>query len=621
MKKQNFIVIACAWLCSAAAFGKIDTLTVIHVNDSHSNLAPYGAQQSGGIAGAASVIGQWKMTSPNPVLVHVGDFQIGTMMFNTTFGVAELQILDQLGFDALCLGNHEFDTGPKDLGGILAAADLSPGFDVLCTNAMRLDSVPELKPFVKPYSIEQRGSLKIGLFGFMTPDANVESSPAPVVLDTAFISTAVKRAAELRSMGCQIVLMLSHLGLDKDKKIAASLAGVDAIIGGHSHDALSSAVMVKGIPIVQAGEFYTYAGRLRLVYDGAKTSVLDYTLQKITKEGPVEPAVDGIVKQLMAGITQQYSPLLGDPFKAITFAKRLLEDKPAGFDTLDTPVGNLVTSAMLDAVPQADCALEACGHTVENIYPGAVTTADLFRIYPYGLDKRDGLGFRLASFDMAGAQLAFVLQALLTSVNPAADAYNYLPQSCGLDLAIDASDPSKGFIIKRILIQGKPLNPDSVYTIASSSQVVGYLQKLFGIQPANLDVKSVSVFQALKEYAARQDTLRFRKTGHILAQGYPTAVKHSGVSVQPRQCILEQNYPNPFNPDTNIRFWLPKSAMAGLDIMNIRGERVIELLSQARLEQGEHSIPFRAGGLPSGVYFCLLRAGGFAAVRKMTLLK
>ncbi|HEX9934479.1 MAG TPA: hypothetical protein VGB38_04720, partial [bacterium] len=149
MKRTAAIAWACAWLCAGAASAKLDTLTVIHVNDSHSNLAPYGAQELGGIARAASVIGQWKMTNPNPILVHVGDFQVGTLMFNKYFGVPELQILNQLGFDALCLGNHEFDTGSKELGGILATAQLSPTFDILCANATRLDSCPELKAFVK----------------------------------------------------------------------------------------------------------------------------------------------------------------------------------------------------------------------------------------------------------------------------------------------------------------------------------------------------------------------------------------------------------------------------------------------------------------------------------------
>jgi 2',3'-cyclic-nucleotide 2'-phosphodiesterase (5'-nucleotidase family) len=618
MKHSATIAWMCAWICTGAAFAKLDTLTVIHVNDSHANLAPYGAQQLGGIAGAASVIGQWKMTSPNPILVHVGDFQVGTLMFNLTFGVAELQILNQLGFDALCLGNHEFDTGPKDLGGILAMAQLSPDFDLLCTNAMHLDSVPELKPFLKPYSIEQRGGLKIGLFGFMTPDANVESSPAPVVLDTAFTATANQRAAELRSMGCHIVMMLSHLGFEKDKKIAATLIGVDAIIGGHSHDPLSKTVTVNGIPIVQAGEFYRYVGKLRLVYDGAKTSVLDYALQEITPAVPAEPTVDATVKQLMAGISQQYGPLLGDPYKTITYAKRLLTDKPVfvgNHDTLDTPVGNLVTQAMLDAVPQADCALEACGHTVENLYPGPVTTADLFRVYPYGFDKSDGLGFRLASFDLKGEQLAFVLQALFMFINPAADAYNYLPQSAGLDLFVDAS-PSKGFVVKGILIKGKPLNPDSVYTIASSSQVVGYLQKLFGIQPTNLDIKAVSVFQALKEYAARQDTLRNWKTGHILMTG----VKAGNSSVLPRQCSLEQNYPNPFNPETTITIRVLKTAFVTLKVYDLLG-REVETLVHQKLEPGEARVVFHGERLNSGVYAYKLTAGDAVEVKKMVLLR
>jgi 5'-nucleotidase/UDP-sugar diphosphatase len=621
MKRRNRIIIATGMLAigmlagTAMAGGRVDTLTVIHVNDSHSNLTPYGAAEVGGIARAASVIGMWKAANPNPILVHGGDFMVGTLMFNAYFGVPELQILNALGFDALCLGNHEFDVGPVRLSGIIAQAGIDSAFNILCTNAVNLDSVPALKAVVRPYAVERRGNIKVGLLGLTTPAANVESNPAPVVLSDTIEDILGQRIMQLKAVeGCQVVILISHMGLMLDEQIAQALSGVDAIISAHSHDALKDVISVNGIPIVQAGEFYHYVGKLRLAYDGVKTSVVDYELQEINSAIPAEPTIQATVDQLKLGVTAQFGPVIGDPFQKITVAPKLLNYKPFAFDTLDTPMGNLVTTAMLDFVKNADCAMEATGHIVENLNPGPVTAADLFRAYPYGYDASDGLGFRLASFDLTGAQIRGVLQALLGFVDPQTLAYDYLIQSTGLDMAIDKTHPKEGLKLTAVRIKGNPVHPDSIYSIASSSQIVGYLQKLFQIQPANLTLYPVSVFQVIKEYASRHDTLRFRSDNH----NTPVQEKKIGAV---RGFNLEQNYPNPFNGETVFRFNLPRSAAVTFEIFNVNGERIAAPLTDRSLDAGGHTVRFNAASLSSGVYVYRVKSEGFAESRKMMLLR
>jgi len=613
MKRRNRIIIATGMLAigmlagSAMAGGQIDTLTVIHVNDSHSNLAPYGAAEFGGIARAASVIGMWKAANPNPILVHGGDLMVGTLMFNAYFGVPELQILNALGFDALCLGNHEFDVGPVQLAEILALAKLDSGFSILCTNAVNLDSVPALKAFVKPYAVERRGDLKIGLLALTTPAANVESNPAPVILSDQIADILGPRIMELKAVqGCQVVILISHMGLVLDEQIAQALSGVDAIVSAHSHDALKSVITVNGIPIVQAGEFYRYVGKLRLAYDGIKTSVVDYELQEITSAIPAEPTTQATVDQLKLGVAAQFSPVLGDLDQTIAVAPRLLNYKPAYYDSLKTPMGDLVTSAMLDRVKTADCAIEATGHIVENLYPGRVMAADLFRAYPYGYDASDGLGFRLTAFDLTGAQIWGVLQALLSYVNPLTQAYDYLIQSKGLEFTVDTTETAKTgkLTLTGVTIKGKPIQPDSTYSIASSSQIVGYLQKLFQINPANLTIYPVSVVKVVTDYVKRIGTaVQEKKTGMI------------------RSFELEQNYPNPFNGETVFRFNLPRSSAVTFEIFNVNGERIAAPLTDRRLDAGGHTVRFNAESLSTGIYMYRIKSEGFAESRKMMLLR
>lgn len=609
------------FLMLSTASSQTETLTIIHVNDTHSNLLPYAAGQYGGIARAASVIGIWQQTEPNPILVHTGDLMVGTLMFNAYFGVPELQILNSLGFDAVCLGNHEFDAGSQDLGNILAAAQLDSNFQILCSNAVNLSAVPTLASIVHSHAIVQRGTVKVGLLGLTTPNANVESSPAPVFIDTSVVQVAMQKIAELKGLGCQVIVLLSHLGLSLDMQIAQYLSNVDVIISGHSHTVLESVVYVNNIPIVQAGEFYHYVGKLRLLYDGVKTTVLDYTLQEITAAIPAEPTTEAVVEHLRQGIVQQYAPIIGDPFRPISYTPQLLYDVPASFDKLDTPMGNLITTAMLNNsyVGKADCALEPSGHIVENLYPGPVTPADLFRTYPYGYDSRDGLGFRLASFDLSGAELYGVLQALLSFVVPDLGYYDYLMQSSGLDFVVMKT--SQGLQLNSVLIAGQPADPNSSYTIVSSDRVVGYLQTLFGIQPANLAIYPISVFQAAQEYVAGIDTLRFSSTGHNVVTGVSDRTKTEVI----KNFELRQNYPNPFNPGTTISFRVDRSSAVTLIVYDLLGNKIRTLINK-RLPAGDHSIRWdgqddRGIQVASGLYFYKLTVGRQQALRRMLLLR
>jgi 5'-nucleotidase / UDP-sugar diphosphatase len=619
-------------LMSSLVFSQPDTLTIIHVNDSHSNLMPYGNNQFGGIARAASVIGMWKMTEPNPITVHVGDFMVGSLAFDAYFGVPELQILNSLGFDALCLGNHEFDAGSEQLGNIIALAQPDSDFHFLCSNALNTAAVPVLNSYLQASAIIKRGNLKIGLLGLTTPAANVESSPAPVFIDTTIVPTVLTKTAELRGMGCQVVILLSHLGKLNDMAIAPYLTGVDAIIGGHSHDAIQDVIYVNNIPIVQAGEFYRWVGKLRLVYNGVSTSVLDYTLQEITSAIPVEPTTEAVVEQLSLGITQQYSPVLGDPFQPISYAKELINSDVIPSDTvttingdyflyegLDTPCGNLVTQAMLAYVDSADCAIEATGHIVEHIYPGPVSAADVFRMYPYGYDASDGLGFRLVRFQLPGMYFKVIMQNLMTQVNLQTQAFDYLIQSTGLDYNVTQIDPVNHIAgVDNIRINGNPVDDAAIYTFASSDQIVKYLRNLFGIEPMNLTVYPISVFQVVKEYVDKQDTLSLASDGHI------TKVVKITQPATVRDFKLEQNYPNPFNPDTEIQFRIQGNGPVRLCIYDVTGREVIRLIDRT-LQQGSYSIPWNGCDCinrpcASGTYFYRLEFDSQVEMRKMLLL-
>ena len=592
---------ACVLLMAGLSAAQVDTLTIIHVNDTHSNLLPYSQAHYGGIARAATVIGMWKMGEPNPILIHAGDFMVGTLFFNAYLGVPELQILNALGFDALCLGNHDFDIGPGPLAYALGTANLDTTFRILSSNALNLDSVPGLKALVKPYSIIQRHGVKIGIMGLTTPATNVESNPSPVFLDTNIVQDANLLAAQLRGSGCKVVLLVSHLGLPIDMQIANYLSGVSAIIGGHSHDSTQSVITVNGIPIVQAGEYYRYVGKLRLVVHDTVASVLDYTLQEITPAVPADSGITATLDGLKTDLTSKYSTVIGgDPFVQAANSLVPYDYIPASVMDLQTPMGGLVTGALLHNhySPQADCALEPAGHIAEKLYPGPITPYDLFRTYPYGFDTTDGLGFRLASYQLHGSEITLVLGALLANVHPETNDWAYLIQSGGLAYTVDTSG---GLHLTSVTIKGHPVEDDSVYTVVSSDRVVGYLQALFSITPSNLTIYPVSVFKVMMEYI-------------------PPTIGAVRGSEQMRDFRLEQNYPNPFNPSTMISYTLAKKSSVLLEIYSIIGQKVGTLVNGPQ-DPGAYHVRWTGPELPSGVYFYRLKAGAFTETKKMLLLR
>src|SRR5208283_102587 len=142
-------------IVSALAFSQGTTITVLHVNDTHSHIDGFGHKDAnlngllGGIARAATVIGTVKATEPNVLLLHAGDLSVGDPFYNTYFGIPEYQMMLQLGFDAMTAGNHEFDFGPGPLNDVLSTAFAGGSFPLISAN-LNMDGFPVLKTWIQP---------------------------------------------------------------------------------------------------------------------------------------------------------------------------------------------------------------------------------------------------------------------------------------------------------------------------------------------------------------------------------------------------------------------------------------------------------------------------------------
>ena len=244
-------------------------LVILHVNDTHSHLEPErsnGLDGQGGFIEIAAYVDSVRKAEGkrNVLLLHAGDWNQGTSYFNVLKGDLEINILNAIGFDCVTLGNHEFDNGLEDLERRLDNLNA----EVVCAN-YDFSSL-SIGKNVKPYTIVKKGGRKIGIIGATcrlsrVVDGNI-ASRIPEIPDNG--ATINKWAEFLKNgKGCDMVILLSHMGYSEDLRIAETLHNVDLIVGGHSHTRVDGFTYVKDadgreVPVIQDWEWGLEVGRI-----------------------------------------------------------------------------------------------------------------------------------------------------------------------------------------------------------------------------------------------------------------------------------------------------------------------------------------------------------------------
>jgi 5'-nucleotidase / UDP-sugar diphosphatase len=619
MKKLTIILVL-IFLVSVRT--QTDTITILHINDTHSTLAPLAPRDAalhgtrGGIARATTIIGTTKAQETNVLKLHGGDLFIGDLFFNKYFGVAELQIMKQLGFDAMCVGNHEFDLGPATLQAALDNAFVGGGFPLLSAN-MNMDNFPTLKQYIKKYIIKQVGNVKVGIFGLTTPETNSFSLPYPVVIDS-FENAAVTSVTELRQQGCNLVICLSHLGILYDQGLAASLPGIDVIISAHDHLATPNVITVGSTHIVQTDAFYSQIGKMKLIVTGNNVSLLNYQLITLDQNVPEEPQTKALIDTLIAGIEATYGPVYSQQIGTATEDIEELAGSLTVPGDHDTPLGNLLTDAYRWKTG-TQIALLVGGSTAQPIYKGSIVAADAFRAIGYGFDTVKGLGYRLIKFKLTGLDILKGLEFGLSSVE-----YNdeLLPQVSGMKYTYNPAKP-QGNRVTSVTIGNQPIDSIQLYTVTCNEFLSYALAQMVGVQPFDpyLYVDSTE-FEVLTQYIISQQTISPIREGRVK---FDPKLGTDREKIQPLSYTLEQNYPNPFNPATTLKFTIPVAAKVSLQIFDITGKLVRTLLDEYK-QAGSYSVSFDARDysgrqLSSGVYFYRLHAADQVITRKCVLLK
>ncbi|MBF1554697.1 MAG: metallophosphatase [Prevotella pleuritidis] len=270
------ITVFCVCILSVSAQRK---LMILHTNDTHSCIMPLNTSLTdtmlagrGGFLRRVAMIKEERKKHPDLLLFDSGDFSQGSPYYTLFKGDVEIGLMNEMGYDASTVGNHEFDFGLENMARIFKKAK----FPILCAN-YDFTGTP-LEGIVKPYTIIKRNGVKIGVFGIDPEmDGLVIHKNYEGVKYLDPVSSAEKIASLLKNkLKCDVVICISHLGwglkgMDDQRMIAGS-RNIDLVLGGHSHtyfETLKYAKNLDGkeIPVDQNGKNAVFVGRLILNFD------------------------------------------------------------------------------------------------------------------------------------------------------------------------------------------------------------------------------------------------------------------------------------------------------------------------------------------------------------------
>lgn len=475
MRRFIPLLLVCSIACkkNPAPADDSQRFVILHTNDWQSHMLGFGPNAEytpdtinddvtvGGLARVKTMVDNIRASSEDPVVLYdAGDWMSGALFqILATSHAAELHTMGEMGYDAVTIGNHEFDWGPAALGTIISQADTF-GVDVpiLSANIVPSTESSEDDPLeahftsgrIQPTMIQELDNgLKLGLFGVMGDEAQgITPGVAPATFLPA-VEAATEAVASLKEQGADIIIGITHSGvsedltLSEDHIMARSVEGIDIIVGGHSHTPIPEPLEESGTIILQAGAFTAFLGELHVVWDGTTASVESYQLHEVDDsvkgDDTITTMVDGFVNDLNAGLLTDLGYGFDEPIMEVS------QDMKAG-GCGETGLGNMITDAYRarmnahGANPPIEFAFESQGLIRDPVSAGSTGVqgfSDVFRILSVGAGD-DGLpGYGLVSFYSTGKEIKDVCE-VSASISPSYGC-DYFIEVSGLRCHLDMS--------------------------------------------------------------------------------------------------------------------------------------------------------------------------------------
>lgn len=486
MKTPRLAAAAAAALLAATTAQAEYTLNILHINDLHSRIEPINKYDGtcdaeddaegkcfGGVARVKSYLNERRgaLTGQNVLTLDAGDQFQGSLFYSTYKGKATVEFMNMIGFDAMAVGNHEFDDGPEVLAEFMDAAF----FPVISGNTSAYFE-PSLKDKLDGYIIREIGGEKIGIVSVLATDTAETSSPGKNVGFAGEISYLKTVIPEIESQGVNKIIALTHVGLPMDMQIAAQAAGVDVIVGGHSHTYLSASdpkrqgpyptwvtneVTGDLVPIVQAYANSKYVGELQVTFDDEGRVIFAEGDTKLL-DASVKPDADvaARVKELAGPIEELKAMEVGS-------STAVIDGDRSNCRARECTMGVLVAEAMLNATKGqgVTIAIQNGGGLRASMPEGTITMGDVLTVLPFQNT--------VATFELTGAG---IVEALENGVGQVEDGAGRFPQVAGMRYAWDVNS-APGSRIKAVEVKSgdgwQALDMDATYKVVTNNYMRG----------------------------------------------------------------------------------------------------------------------------------------------------
>jgi 5'-nucleotidase len=533
------------------AAGEELTLTVLATNDLHGNL-----ERLPLLAGFVDIVRDERRADGGALVVlDAGDMLHGTLESNLNEGAAVIRAYDAIGYDAVAIGNHDFDFGPlgpdaeplhgDDAHGALKRRAAEASFPVLCANVVeRATGRPLAWPNVRPSVVLAAGPLRIGVIGVATEALPwlVRAANFAALRVTPLVEAVEREARLLRLRGVQVVIVLAHAGgrcanLDEPQDLsscdledgevfraarALTPGLVDAIVAGHNHSGVAH--VVAGIPIVESFSHGYAFGRIDLRVDGAGVHAAHVYAPRPLCETVGHPLRCDPGRY--EGEVVRPDPAIAALLSADMSAARILNEEALGVEvvtpvwrsqTAESPLGNLLADLMLASGPAADMVIQNGGALRRDISVGPLTYGELYRAMSF--DNHFAL-IRAPAGQIAGDLAAY------------AAATGDLFSVAGARVALGCAE---GRPTARIERDDRALPPDQLVTVLTSDYLATGGDGMFSAETLRTATVSFPVGPMIRDAMARE----LRRRGGEL-RGDAPALYDPG---QPRVRVVEAGAP------------------------------------------------------------------------------
>ena len=449
-------------------FGQ-EPVVILHWNDLHGQVYPVkrsSGELQGGFRALAAIVAEERESqgTDRVLLLDAGDWFQGTPEGNLSKGTMITELFNAVGVDAAAIGNHEFDYGVENLRRLVQLSN----FPVLGGNVLKSDRSGRAD-YALPHTIIERGGIRFGLIGCVTEDTK-QTVLAEVAKDLQFsdaTESVRESVAALRADGAEMIIVLSHLGAEPDVELAREVAGIDLILGGHTHTLVQPRLEpTHNTLICQAEANSKYIGRLEVRRQGTGFEITGEMLPVAARTEPVATEIEEILTTYRDSIEATMSQPVGTaPFSMERSPRPAKEpDDPKaerstfGWHPSADPLATWLAQVMAD-VAGTNIAIHNRGGVRAPLPSGPISRRELFGISPFGNT--------IARAQLTGAQLR---QMVETGLSDASKRFDVVGLEIGWTHGDEWSESKK---LVKLTHEGIAIEDDKLYSIATNNYLAG----------------------------------------------------------------------------------------------------------------------------------------------------